>query len=580
MWPFSICKIFHLLVHNYLSITSHAVSEESREQLLKGLKKSTSNVRNNTIVIVGAAGSGKTSAMALMMGRKPPQIRTSTGCTTCPVRGMTTTRISKSGQKWEIISPLSLSRQLATTAKVVAMHRAEQAVVAPGESQTRVCSQSSFFGDPSQTQAQQQSAESETTVSSRSPFFGDPSQTQAQQQSAESKATVFSQSPFFGKPLGGEATFFSQSPFSGDTLQTQAQQESVEGEGEATPTGLPTHRQSGNTGPYKSTQISSDIVEDLGSMLEADILDEGVELFNIDCVSLLDSGGQPAFHDLFPLFVHNPSAALFTFNLSEALSSHYMVSYWKEGKQVGKPYRSSLNNEQIISSCMRSIFSQAPSEEARVDQSREKEAGGSREGEGQRKKMRETKLAFIGTHRDMEFTCTDETRADKEKKLAAMIPPSLRPHVLRCSEVNELIFALNAKEPENIDEITMLHLQHELVENSPAEWQQIPTSYYAIDLALQALAEKLGRYVLSIEECKQEAEKLEMEEKTMMAALRYLHNLNILFYYDDEMALPGLVFVNGQVLLDKITELVEKSHQLRETPFCGMTIGGEWEEVW
>ena len=38
--------------------------------------------------------------------------------------------------------------------------------------------------------------------------------------------------------------------------------------------------------------------------------------------------------------------------------------------------------------------------------------------------------------------------------------------------------------------------------------------------------------------------------------------------------LPGLVFVNGQVLLDKIT-----SHQLRENPSCGVAIRGEWESA-
>ena len=80
-----------------------------------------------------------------------------------------------------------------------------------------------------------------------------------------------------------------------------------------------------------------------------------------------------------------------------------------------------------------------------------------------------------------------------------------------------------------------------------------------------------------MEECKGEAQKLLMDDKSTMAAVKYLHGLNILFYYDDEGALPGLVFVNGQVLLDKITELVKKSHEIRGGLGPGSVLGGEWE---
>ena len=66
-------------------------------------------------------------------------------------------------------------------------------------------------------------------------------------------------------------------------------------------------------------------------------------------------------------------------------------------------------------------------------------------------------------------------------------------------------------------------LRRQLVDNSQAEWKEIPTSYYAIDLALQMLVEKLKRRVMTIAECKQEAEMLHMDEKATMAALRYLH---------------------------------------------------------
>ena len=346
------------------------------------------------------------------------------------------------------------------------------------------------------------------------------------------------------------------------------------------------------------------------------MIDDSAELLEVDWVNIIDSGGQPAFHELMPFFVHDPSAALFTFKLSEALSSHYKVTYYKDGEQVGEPYLSSLNNEQILSSCMRSITShvsyegkgeggkgEGEEEKGKGGEEKERtprvshegkaegrkdEVGRGKGGEGEKKKEevgreekrkggegKGTKVAFIGTHRDLEESC-EEKRDQKEKKLEGMITPSLRPHVLRCG--GKFIFAVNAKKPEDVDEGTLTQLQIQLVDNSPAEWKEIPTSYYAIDLALQLLAEELGRCVLTTEECKQEAEKLHMDDKSMMAALRYLHSLNILFFYDDENALPGVVFVNGQVLLDKITELVEKSHQLRGKPSPGAVIGGEWEK--
>ena len=79
--------------------------------------------------------------------------------------------------------------------------------------------------------------------------------------------------------------------------------------------------------PVHASQIGSDIVEELGSLLEAGQTDESVKLLEVDWINIIDSGGQPAFHELAP-FMHNPSAALFTFKLSEELSSHYMVTYY------------------------------------------------------------------------------------------------------------------------------------------------------------------------------------------------------------------------------------------------------------
>ena len=343
-----------------------------------------------------------------------------------------------------------------------------------------------------------------------------------------------------------------QSPSSGDAPQEQAQ---TTARSEATPTSPPTE-QHPTTQPTQPQPIGSDIVEELGSRIEGGAVNRSSELFEVDWVNIIDSGGQPSFHEFVPFFMQDPSAILFTFKLSEALSAHYMVAYYENGKPVGEPYRSSLSNEQILSSCMRSIQSLA-----------------SHTGEG----GKGTKIVFIGTHRDLEGECREETRAQKEEKLHEMIPPSLRQHVLRSGNVNEFIFSLNTLEPDDTDEETIANLREKLMEMSPAEWKEIPPSWYAFELALQALAEKEGRGVLTMKEVKGEAQKLLMDDKSTMAALKYLHGLNILLYYDDKGALPGLVFVNGKVLLDKITELVKKSHEIRGGLGPGSVLGGEWE---
>ena len=101
--------------------------------------------------------------MAAIMGEEPPETRESTGCATCPVRGMTTTRISKSGHVWRRIPYNKLSRQLATACKVVAVRRAGSILYILIVAEDTGSSESPSSGDPSQAQAEQVPVESEAT---------------------------------------------------------------------------------------------------------------------------------------------------------------------------------------------------------------------------------------------------------------------------------------------------------------------------------------------------------------------------------------------------------------------------------
>jgi hypothetical protein len=75
------------------------------------------------------------------------------------------------------------------------------------------------------------------------------------------------------------------------------------------------------------------------------------------------------------------------------------------------------------------------------------------------------------------------------------------------------------------------------------------------------MMEKLGRQVLSLQECEFIGSKLGFDPPSLKACLNYLRELHILSFYD---VLPNVVFASCQVILDKITELVTYSLELKK----------------
>ena len=72
-------------------------------------------------------------------------------------------------------------------------------------------------------------------------------------------------------------------------------------------------------------------------------------------------------------------------------------------------------------------------------------------------------------------------------------------------------------------------------------------------------------------ECLEVAHGLHLDESTVEAALIYLDELSLIFYYPE--ILPNLVFTNPQVLLDKVSELVKVYHMTRSVLGQGMKLG-------
>ena len=73
--------------------------------------------------------------------------------------------------------------------------------------------------------------------------------------------------------------------------------------------------------------------------------------FKRDRILLIDTGGQPQFHEVLPIFMQGTSASMFTIKLH---SEHPLIEYYdNDGKLVGIPYHSAhqLTNSEPLYEC-------------------------------------------------------------------------------------------------------------------------------------------------------------------------------------------------------------------------------------
>ena len=258
-----------------------------------------------------------------------------------------------------------------------------------------------------------------------------------------------------------------------------------------------------------------------------------------DILDMKDSGGQTAFHEVLPLFVKNTTVGILIIKLNESFDIHPLVEYFSNGDLVGEAFKSHLTHLQTVGQCLRVIYSTCD-------------------------KNTRPRILFIGTHKDVEHKCKPkEDRKEKNRKLLKIIPPAMKDNIIYCDDsLEELIFAVNVKTPGDEDRAIIDQVREVMIkELRKIPQKELPLRYFALENAFVRLAKQHGKPVLSKEQCFQEATAFHFTRDSFEDALRYLHSLNLIFYYEE--ILPGIVFIDAQTLLDKITELVEYSLRLR-----------------
>ena len=272
-------------------------------------------------------------------------------------------------------------------------------------------------------------------------------------------------------------------------------------------------------------------------------------LLDMELIYLTDCGGQQAYWDLIPVFTYDTSATLFVNRLCEKLDEHPLNDLYQKGKQVGPSQRATLTTSEAFKTMLRGLH------------------------EGEKR----SKIIVVGTHKDLVSDC-DETPQQKNEKLAAIVSPHFKDDVVYCNEgLEDIVFQLNTKNPDSDDKKEAGKIRA-CIEKG-AKQHKVPIWWFVLQLILEALALKLGREVLSKKECIHVSDSLGFSEGELDAALTFFDKLNIFLYKRN--ILPGVVFTNVEVPLQKLSKLVAKQYHLRAavddpTEAADHAMTGDW----
>ena len=259
-------------------------------------------------------------------------------------------------------------------------------------------------------------------------------------------------------------------------------------------------------------------------------------LYKLQLILFRDSGGQPQFHEVVAAFSHNVSLVLVFIKLNERLDALCTNAFTdEEGKWFTERCPSLLTNEQMVIQFVHTMMC--------------KPVAGS---EGMH-----TKFMVIGTHRDLMHECK-ETLAQKNERLASLLLPALEENLIMNG--NSIIFAVNSMNPDKNDKKVFDLIREKVADLSGALDVDTPIAFLVLLNDVNKYAEEQRKKVVSVEECQAIAARLKMERQSLEAALIFFNDMSVWMYMPS--VLPDVVFVDPQMALDSINQIVQYSFQV------------------
>ena len=428
------------------------------------------------VVMYGIAGSGKTSALAAMLGRDPLTIRCSTPLMKRPVNVRFMCVDDKT--EWKV---RTVKQMCNTVAEVMRSRMPEQKVEAQSGASP---------ASPSQQP-------SHTTLSSQS-------------------LQPISKKTNTSTPKAAEKSKPSSEKKSPDREQSEAEVS------------------------LDSLLQSSEVDEEFVSLINS-APPSPEPILRLIQTLVLDSGGQPQFHELMSVFLNGATEFVYVFKVNESLDAKSVIRYFKEDTLVYE-FTASQTNEETLKQCTRSMSSLT----------------------AQNPDIPPPNLLFLATHPDLVAVEKLPGVLDTlHKKLKEILLPKFKDQII-FKEGEDFIFTLNAAKPGKKDKECAEAIRGCLSGDREGKRVvvKVPLRWHALYYKLVEVSEGLGKKVLSREQCGRVAGSIRIDEGSCEEALNFFNRLNMLFYFPDILA--ELVFIDPQIVLDKVTELVEESYRMSQ----------------
>ena len=241
----------------------------------------------------------------------------------------------------------------------------------------------------------------------------------------------------------------------------------------------------------------------------------------------------------YPSLYKKATACIFVCRMHDELDDYPPVDLYKDGSSIGPTHKSRLTNRQLLQqfmSTMRSFNFIKNEDHLRSPPS----------------------ILLLATHRDLVEGC--ELPKPLLDGLKAIVLPHVKNQLIYCDEqLEKFIFTMNAKKPEDRDRKTANDIRKVITEKCPGEKVRIPIRWHNLDHQSRRFSDCLNRKVLSREEYGKIANELNIDERSCEGALNFFHSLNTILYFPK--VLPDVVFLEPQILLNLLNELVAKKYR-------------------